>query len=177
MLGPSWPGRQFERKGWWPGEFNLLMFHAAALPQFLAFVTRLGSAANEPTFATVLRGLKRGMTSTDWRNALLQLEVHRASRNPGTAITFEPEISGSRSRADLMITPTDGSAFLVETASLARADVDQAWEEYEHNVWQAVTTARTPPQRTNRGGADRPPQRNRDRSVAGCHRSSSGQQR
>lgn len=140
MLGRSWPGRQFERKGWWPGEFNLLMFHAAALPQFLAFVMRLESAANEPTFATVLRGLKRGVASTDWRHALLQLEVHRALRSSGTAITFEPEISGSRNKADLMITPADGSPFLVETTSLARADVDQAWEEYEHNVWQAVTT-------------------------------------
>lgn len=140
MLGPSWPSRQFERKGWWPGEFNLLMFHAAALPQFLAFVMRLEAAANEPTFTTVLRGLKRGVTSTDWRHALLQLEVHRALRSPGTAITFEPEITGSRNKADLMITPSEGSPFLVETTSLARADVDQAWEEYEHNVWQAVTT-------------------------------------
>lgn len=140
MLGPSWPGRQFERKGWWPSEFNLLMFHAAALPQFLAFVMRLEAAADEPTFTTVLRGLKRGVTSTDWRHALLQLEVHRALRSSGTTITFEPEISGSRNKADLMITPSEGSPFLVETTSLARVDVDQAWEEYEHNIWQAVTT-------------------------------------
>ncbi|MBO3752120.1 hypothetical protein J5X84_39165 [Streptosporangiaceae bacterium NEAU-GS5] len=133
-------GRQFERKGWWPGEFNLLMFHAAALPQFLAFVMRLKSAANEPTFATVLRGLKRGVTSADWRHALLQLEVHRDLRSPGTAIAFEPEISGSRNKADLLVTPSEDSPFLVETTSLARADVEQAWEEYEHNVWQAVTT-------------------------------------
>jgi hypothetical protein len=81
MLGLSWPSRQFERKGWWPGEFNLLMFHAAALPQFLALVMRLESAVNEPTFAAVLRGLKRGVTSTDWRHALRQLEVHRAPKS------------------------------------------------------------------------------------------------
>ena len=140
ILGPSWPGRQFERKGWWPGEFNLLMLHAAALPQFLAFVMRLESAVKEPTFAAVLRVLKRGVTSSDWRHVLLQLEVHRALRSRETTITFEPEISGSRHKADLMITPTEGSSFLVETTSLARADVDQEWEEYEHNVWQAVTT-------------------------------------
>ncbi|SFI90780.1 hypothetical protein [Amycolatopsis regifaucium] len=140
MLGPSWPGRQFERKGWWPSEFNLLMFHAPALPQFLAFVMRLESATKEPTFTTVLRSLKRGVKSTDWRHALLQLEVHRALRSAGTAITFEPEISGSRNKADLMITPTEGGApFLVKTTSLARADVDQAWEEYEHRLWHAVT--------------------------------------
>jgi hypothetical protein len=29
--------------------------------------------------------------------------------------------------------------FLVETTSLARADVDLVWEEYEHRLWQAVT--------------------------------------
>ncbi len=139
LLGPSWPRRQFERKGWWPSEFNLLAFHAAVLPQFLALVMRLEDAAEEPTFATVLRGLKRGVTSTDWRHALLQLEVSRALRSSGTTIIFEPEISGSRNKADLMITPSEGSPFLVETTSLARADVDQAWEEYEHKVWQAVT--------------------------------------
>jgi hypothetical protein len=138
MLGPSWPRRQFERKGWWPGEFNLLAFHAAALPRFLAFVIQLESAVDEPTFTTVLRGLKRGVTSADWRHALLQLEVHRALRGPETVIAFEPEISGSSNKADLMITPADGSAFLVETTSLARADVDQAWEAYEHDIWQAV---------------------------------------
>ncbi|WIY05602.1 hypothetical protein QRX60_17755 [Amycolatopsis mongoliensis] len=140
LLGPSWPRRQFERKGCWPSEFNLLMFHAAALPQFLAFVMRLESATKEPTFTTVLRSLKRGVSTTDWRHALLQLEVHRALRSAGTAITFEPEISGSRNKADLLVTPTEGGApFLVETTSLARADVDQAWEAYEHRVWQTVT--------------------------------------
>jgi hypothetical protein len=139
MLGPSWPRRQFERKGWWPGEFNLLAVHAAALPRFLAFVMRLESVFDEPTFATVLRGLRRGVTSADWRHALLQLEVHRALRGPETVIAFEPEISGSSKKADLMVTPADGSAFLVETTTLARADVDQAWEAYEHDIWQAVT--------------------------------------
>ncbi|RSM59235.1 hypothetical protein DMH03_25605 [Amycolatopsis sp. WAC 01376] len=139
ILGKAWPSRQFERKGWWPAEFNLFAFHAAALPRFLELVLQFEAAANEPTFATVLRGLKRGVTSADWRHALLQLEVHRALRSSGTAITFEPEISGSRNKADLMIAPSEGSPFLVETTSLARADVDQSWEEYEHNVWQAVT--------------------------------------
>lgn len=65
LLGPSWPRRQFEHKGWWPGEFNLLGFHVAALPQFLALVLRLEAAVEEPTFAPVLRGLKRGATSAD----------------------------------------------------------------------------------------------------------------
>lgn len=61
MLGPSWPGRQFERKGWWPGEFNLLMFHAAAVssehevqrvesPMGRAEVRRAGSPTPERTF-------------------------------------------------------------------------------------------------------------------------------
>lgn len=139
MLGPSWPRRQFERKGWWPGEFNMLTFHAAALPQFLALVARLESAAREPTFETVLRGLKRGVTTADWRHALLQLEVNRAFRGSGTAVTFEPEISGGQNSADLLVMPSGDRPFLVEATSLARADVDLAWEEYEHRMWQAVT--------------------------------------
>lgn len=138
LLGPAWPRRQFERKRWWPGEFNLLAYHAAALPQFLPLVMRLETAAEEPTFATVLRGLKRGVTSTDWRHALLQLEVGRALRSPDTAIMFEPEIRGSVNRADLVVTPAEGPPFLVETTSLALADVDQTWETYEHRLWQAL---------------------------------------
>ncbi|GAA3691046.1 hypothetical protein GCM10022267_91540 [Lentzea roselyniae] len=35
--------------------------------------------------------------------------------------------------------PSEDQPFLVETTSLARADVDLAWEEYEHRIWQAVT--------------------------------------
>ncbi|MBY8863894.1 hypothetical protein K7711_46045 [Nocardia sp. CA2R105] len=139
MLGPTWPERQFERMGWWPPEFNMLMFHTAALPQFLALVLRLEAAAKEPTFASVLRGLKRGVTPADWRHALLQLEVARALGSPDWAITFEPEIKGSRSKADVMVAPSTGAAFLVEITSLARADVDQVWEKSNHEVWQAVT--------------------------------------
>lgn len=82
LLGSAWPCRQFERKGWWPGEFNLLAYHAAALPRFLSLVMQLETVAEEPTFATVLRGLKRGVTSADWRHALLQLEVGHARRGP-----------------------------------------------------------------------------------------------
>jgi len=139
MLGPSWPRRQFEDKGWWPAEFNLLTFHSAALPQFLALTARLEAVAEETTFGTVLRGLRRGVTGADWRHALLQLEASRALRGPDTTITFEPEISGSRNKADLIVTPSKHQPFLVETTSLARADVDQAWEEYEHKIWEAVT--------------------------------------
>jgi hypothetical protein len=91
----------------------LLGFHAAALPQFLALVTRLKAAASEPTFEEILRAVKRGVTGDGWRHALLQLEVNRALREPGTSISFEPEISGSTNRADLMITRPDGSSFLV----------------------------------------------------------------
>ncbi|MGH3939908.1 MAG: hypothetical protein ACRDTG_15010 [Pseudonocardiaceae bacterium] len=63
------------------------------LSQFLAFVTRLQTAANAPTFAPVLRTLKRDVTGNGWRYALLQLEVSRALRGTGTTITFEPEIA------------------------------------------------------------------------------------
>jgi hypothetical protein len=139
LLGKGWPRRQFERMGWWPAEFNLLAFHAAALPQFLALMLRFEGAVEEPTFAAVLRGLKRGATSTDWRHALLQLEVSRALRDSDTAITFEPEINGSRNKADLVIMHSADTPFLVETTSLARADVDLAWEAYEDKLWQAVT--------------------------------------
>lgn len=95
LLGRSWPRRQYDRHGWWPGELNLLGFHLAALPQFLALVTRLEAVAQEATFGTVLRTLKCGVTGDGWRHVVLQLEVSRALRGPGTSITFEPKISGS----------------------------------------------------------------------------------
>jgi hypothetical protein len=139
LLGPSWPRRQYERYGWWPGELNLLGFHVATLPQFLALVIRLENGADEPTFSTVLRTLKRGVTSDGWRHALLQLEVGRALRDPGTSITFEPKISGSANRADLLITRPDSSSFMVETTTLARAKTDLEREQHEQHVWQAVT--------------------------------------
>ena len=58
LFGRSWPRRQFERKRWWPDEFNLLTYHAAVLPRFLALTLRLDTAADEPTFDEVLRSLK-----------------------------------------------------------------------------------------------------------------------
>jgi hypothetical protein len=129
LLGPSWPRRQYERHGWWPGELNLLGFHVAALPQFLALVTRLLTAAQELTFSTVLQALKRGVTGDGWRHAMLQLEVARALRGPGTCITFEPAILGSSNRADLLVARPGGSSFLVETTTLARAKADLDREE------------------------------------------------
>ncbi|MFD2422394.1 hypothetical protein [Amycolatopsis pigmentata] len=138
LLGPSWPRRQYERHGWWPGELNLLGFHVAALPQFLTLVTRLLTAAQEPTFSKVLQALKRGVTGDGWRHAMLQLEVARALRGPGTCITFEPAIPGSSNRADLLVARPGGSSFLVETTTLARAKADLDWEEYENHVFQAV---------------------------------------
>lgn len=139
LLGRSWPRWQYDHHGWWPGELNLLGFHIAALPQFLALVTRLEAVANEATFGTVLRTLKRGVTRDGWRHVVLQLEVSRALRGPGTSITFEPKISGSANRADLLIARPGGSPFLVETTTLARARADLEREQHEDHVWQAVT--------------------------------------
>jgi hypothetical protein len=138
LLGASWPRRQYGRYGWWPAELSLLGFHVAVLPQFLALVTRLESTADEPTFMPVLRTIKRGVTTDGWRHALLQLEVARALRDPGTTITFEPEITGSAKRADLLVTRPDGSPFVVETTTLPRAQADLSREEHALHVWHAV---------------------------------------
>jgi hypothetical protein len=106
-------------------------FHEGALVQFLALFTRLRGAAKDPTFASVLEGLRRGATVSDWRHALLQLEVGRAAAASGIRHSFEPYVPGSHSKADVRLELTDSRIIHVETTTLRKWQNDIETDLYE----------------------------------------------
>jgi hypothetical protein len=88
-LGPSWPTRQYDGRGWFPRELLAVGAYRYALPQVLSWALWLDAAANEPTFASVRTNMRRGMDTSTWRHTWLQLEVARAAASLGTPFTFE----------------------------------------------------------------------------------------
>ncbi|MER7209967.1 hypothetical protein ABT340_23160 [Streptosporangium sp. NPDC000239] len=137
ILGTSWVRRQYRKRGRLPAEVVLFASHRAALPQFLTLGMRLRAAAIEPTFRPVLGGLRKEPTSSDWRHALLQLEVARAAKAASWAYSFEPVLSGSDHRADLIISAL-GQEFFVETTTLFRTQQDLNSEKYEERFLEQI---------------------------------------
>lgn len=131
LVGESWLGRQYRKQRRLPAELLYAGTHRYALPQALSLVLRLDRAFSEPTFAKVRSEFRRGADSSAWRHILLQLEVARAAADQGDAVTFEPSIPGSNSKGDLLIAPNTPEAWMVETTTLPRADVDLNWQTYE----------------------------------------------
>lgn len=121
-----------------PGELLLFAIHRAALPQFLAFVTRLHAVIDERTFAPVLTVLRRGVTTSDWRHTLLQTEIARAAHATGVPVAFEPQIPDSPRKADVLLNPGESGGTLVEAMTLLRSDADKDWEEYEDGLSHAL---------------------------------------
>jgi hypothetical protein len=138
LLGPDWLSKQYDRNGSVPGEVLQFAFHTAALPQFLAIFTRLRAAVGEPTFAPILAGLRRGVTLSDWRHALLQLEVGRAATAAGIGHSFEPEIPGSYSKADVSLEFADSRIIHVETTTLRKWQHDIDTDQYENQLQKAL---------------------------------------
>lgn len=135
VLGPTWPRRQQAAFGGLPSELRSHAFHAAALPQFLSFALRLSAAVGEPTFRPVRSALGRGLSVTDWRHLLLQLEVARLGASVGAQAQFEPPISGTGRSADVLLwgMPQE-SPLMVEVTSLFRSAVDRQWRVYEEDL-------------------------------------------
>lgn len=131
-LGESWPGRQYDKRGWFPRELLLVGAYRYALPQVLSWALWLDAAAAEPTFAKVRTSMKKGMDTATWRHTWLQLEVARVAASAGTPFSFEPPIPGSTKSGDLLIDPESGSPWMVEIVTVPRADVDMKWEDYEN---------------------------------------------
>lgn len=137
-LGESWPGRQYDRRGWFPRELLVVGAYRYALPQVLSWALWLDAAAGDPTFAKVRTTMRKGMDTATWRHTWLQLEVARAAASSGTSFSFEPPIPGSVKNGDLLIDPVGESPWMVETTTVPRADVDMAWEDYEDRFKAAI---------------------------------------
>jgi hypothetical protein len=112
--------------------------HRSALPQFLAFATRLQAVVDEPTFAPVLSTLRKGVTTSGWRHVLLQLEVARAARRLAVSASFEPNVPGGDRKADLLLNDGVAPNQLVETMTLLRAVPDMDWHDYEDSLTRAM---------------------------------------
>lgn len=133
-LGRSWPRRQFERQGWLPPELTGFSAYTAVLPQLLMLLMRLEEGVEQPSFARVLSGIRNTCTTTDWRHALLQLEVARAARAAGWSAAFEPDIPNSVNQGDLLVDTGDGEPILVETTTLGRTNDDLVTEQFEDGL-------------------------------------------
>lgn len=133
-LGSSWVMRQFRDQGWLPPEFLAFAAYTAALPQLLTLYTRLEAWADEPGFRPVFSKVRRTCTTTDWRHAMLQIEVARAARAMGWAATFEPDIPDSGNKGDLLLNTGGESPVLVETTTLGRTSDDLLTDQFEHQL-------------------------------------------
>src|SRR5690348_4144876 len=102
-LSPSWLRRQFGRQGWLPPELIGFAAYTAVLPQLLTLYVRFDTWADTPSFSPVFAKIRRTCTTTDWRHALLQLEVARGARAAGWSVSFEPDIPGSVNHGDLLL--------------------------------------------------------------------------
>lgn len=139
LLGPTWPRRQQAAFGGLPGELRLFASHAAALPQFLNLALRLRAALDEPTFAPLRTALVRGLTRSDWRHLVLQLEVARLGAATGLRARFEPRIAGTARSAHVVLGELEKQPrLLVETTSLFRSVPDLAHQTYEQRLGWAM---------------------------------------
>jgi hypothetical protein len=137
-LGRSWPRRLYNKRGRLFPEFVLFSTHVTALPRFLSLAMQLEAVAEDPTFAQVLRVLKKEPTSTDWQHAKLQLEVARAARAAGWGAEFEPTIPGSIHKGDLLLAVGETNPVLVETTTLFRASEDLSAGAFEDAVLEGI---------------------------------------
>lgn len=133
-LGRSWPRRLYSTRGHIFPELLLFSSHVVALHRLLTFAVQLESVADEPTFAPVLRVLKREPSGTDWQHARLQLEVARGARAAGWGAEFEPRIPGATRKGDLLLAVGEGNKVLVETTTLFRSKDDLSAEHFEREL-------------------------------------------
>lgn len=140
LLGPTWPRRQQAAFGGLPGDLRLFASHAAVLPRFLNLALRLPASLAEPTFAPLRTALGRGLTRTDWRHLLLQLEVARLGAAAGRRARFEPAIAGTLRSADVVLEGAGSQRpLVVETTSLFRSVRDLTHHAYEERLgWSLV---------------------------------------
>ena len=137
-LGRSWPRRLYAKRGHLFPEFVGFSGNVAVLPRLLTFAVQLEAVAEEPTFSSVLRVLKREPSGTDWQHVKLQLEVARTARAAGWGAEFEPSIPGSARKGDLLLAVGEEDRVLVETTTLFRSSEDMSAESFEDALQEHI---------------------------------------
>lgn len=128
-LGARWPERTWAKFGRLTGPVAMSGAYVFAYVELLELALRLQLLHDALGRDRLTKLMKRTVAAMDMAHLRVQLEVAGFAARAGVGVTFEPQVSGSRRRGDLLI-DFGSESVLIECAAMGRADTaveDDGW--------------------------------------------------